>query len=1082
MQSFLKSFFSLLLLLCLYQAPAPAQIDARMLRYPDVSATQITFVYAGDIWVAPKNGGVASKLSSPEGSENNPTFSPDGQFIAFTGNYDGNSDVYVVPVAGGTPKRLTYHGVTDNVQGWTPDGGQVLFTSSRYSGRQRYNQFFTIPVDGGMAEKLPVPYGEYGDFSPDGRQLVYTPRSRLSRTWKRYRGGSAADLTIFNLDSYASEVIAASDANDEAPMWRGRQIYFLSDRGPAKRFNLYVYNQDDKQVRQLTRFTDFDIHFPAMGPEEIVFEAGGKLYLFDLADESYDEVAIKVVTDQESLKPRTEKVKDLISEAWPSPDGRRVIVAARGELFNVPAEKGYVKNITASSGVAERYPAWSPDGRYLAYWSDRSGEYELMLRDLKAPEKEIQLTEYGPRFRYQPIWSPDSKKIAFIDNDLQLFIYDRDEETTTKVEAFPIWSNHYSLSNFSVSWSPDSRWLAYARQLSATANDAIFLYDYDARQLHQVTAGYYSDYRPVFDPDGKHLFFYTNRHFSPVYSDYDNGFVYPNATRLAVATLRDDLPNPLAPENDEAAFEEETDEEEKDAEEDEEKEAVAIDLERFEQRILLLPPRAGNFGNLQATKGKIAYQRYPNSGAEEEKRPILFFDLEEREEKTILDDADGFLITAKGEKMLVAHQGKHAIIDVAEGQKMDKLLPTDEMEMTVDPRAEWRQIFNDAWRFERDFFYDPNMHGVDWAAMRRQYGALIDVAVTRWDVNYVLGELIGELNASHTYRGGGDTERAKQRAVGYLGVDWKRDGAYYVIDRILEGAPWDAEARSPLAMPGIDAQAGDRVLAVNGNPLRTDREPDAAFEGLAGKTIELKLQRPGEDTTRTLIVETMPSETRLRHLIWIEHNRQYVEKASDGRIGYVYVRSTGIDGQNELVRQFQAQWRKDGLIIDERFNSGGQIPDRFIELLNRPLLAYWDVRVGESWNWPPVAHFGPKAMLINGWSGSGGDAFPDYFRKSNLGPLIGTRTWGGLIGISGSPALIDGGVVTVPTFRMYDPDGEWFREGYGVAPDIEVPENPTELANGKDPQIDRAVQEILQALDNPSYETPATPKPEVRSK
>jgi tricorn protease len=497
--------------------------------------------------------------------------------------------------------------------------------------------------------------------------------------------------------------------------------------------------------------------------------------------------------------------------------------------------------------------------------------------------------------------------------------------------------------------------------------------------------------------------------------------------------------------------------------------------------MILLPPEAGNYKDLQAVSGKVIYHQAPNAGSENNKSPIKYYDLKEREEKTILEDADGFKISADGKKMLVIHNRKLAVIDVAASQKMDKPLRTGEMEMVLDPKEEYRQIFLDAWRFERDFFYDPNLHGVDWPLMKERYGKMIEDAVTRWDVNFVLGELIGELNASHTYRGGGDTEDTPSRNVGYLGVNWSIENGYFRIREIVQPATWEIEARSPLDKPGINVAAGDYVLAVNGIPLDIRKEPYAAFQGLGGKTVELTINSdPGMEGSKSVLVELMNGETRLRHLAWIEKNRSRVEEATNGEAGYIYVRSTGIDGQNELVRQFAPQFNKKALIIDERFNSGGQIPDRFIELLNRKPLAYWAVRDGKDWQWPPVAHFGPKVMLINGWSGSGGVAFPDYFRKANLGPLVGSRTWGGLIGISGSPQLVDGGGVTVPTFRMYDPDGQWFREGHGVEPDIKVAEDAAALSKGRDVQLERAIEEVKQLMVSDPYVKPDHPPYETR--
>ncbi len=1062
-----------------------AQVDARMLRYPDVSRSHITFVYAGDIWVVARDGGTAHRLSSPEGQEMFPRFSPDGSTIAFSGNYDGNTDVYAIPVLGGTPTRLTHHGMGDRIVDWHPDGSSVLYASSMESGRQRYNQFYLAPAEGGLPDKLPVPYGEFGAISPDGNTLAFMPISRAFRTWKRYRGGMAPDIWFFDLRNQTSQNITDHPANDMHPMWYEETLYFLSDRGPNKRYNIWAYDQATQEFRQVTHFEDYDIHFPAIGPTDIVFEAGGQLYLLALPSEEHHAVEVNVVTDKVALKPHTENVKDHIRHAWVAPNGKRVLVEARGDVFSLPVEHGYIENLTRSSGVAERTPAWSPDGKKVVYWSDRTGEYELALRNLKNPREEQRLTSYGAGFQYQPYWSPDSKKLAFIDQAMIIRIYNMEEDQTVEVDQ-ALWMYHGALENFTVSWSADSRWLAYHRGLE-NQHGAIFLYDTDANQRHQVTSGYYDDAIPAFDPDGKYLYYLSNRHFSPSYSDVDNSFIYPNTTQVVAVSLRDDVPSPLAPRNDEVETEADEEEEQENGNDGEETDAeaqpVAINPEGFEQRVTVLPPKPGNYNNVNAVSGKVIYHRMPRTGSGEEQKPIVYFDLEEREEQIIVEDADDYMVSANREKLLVVDNGALYITDIASGQSLEKPVPTGELEMTVDPRAEWHQIFNDAWRLQRDYFYDPNMHGVDWQAMRERYGKLIDDCFTRWDVNYVIGELIAELNASHTYRGGGDTGEAEERGVGYLGVDWEVNRGAYRIAKIIEGAPWDAEVRSPLAMPDVDVEEGDYILAVNGRPLDVSQDPWAPFEGLAGKTVELTVNdSPVMDGARKVIVETMTSETRLRHLAWIESSRRRVEEATNGRVGYIYVRSTGVDAQNELVRQFTAQFPREGLIIDERFNSGGQIPDRFVELLDRPPLAFWAVRHGRDWQWPPVGHFGPKVMLINGWSGSGGDAFPDFFRKRGLGPLIGTRTWGGLIGITGAPPFIDGGGMTVPTFRMYDPDGTWFAEGHGVEPDILVPEDPGQLSRGTDVQLERAIEEVMNRIQQNPPAKPERPAYEDRSR
>jgi len=1088
----------LLFFLCLllFGGYVNAQISAKLFQQPDVSESHITFVYAGDVWTVPKSGGTANRLSSPAGIESFPKFSPDGKSIAFSANYHGNVDVYVMPTSGGLPKRLTQHSAGDRVLGWHPDGKKVLFASSRESGRQRFSQFYLMSTSGGLAEKLAVPYGEFGTFSPNGEQFAYTQKSRAFRTWKRYRGGTAPDITLFNLGDLSSDDIIDSDANDEIPMWHGNKLYFLSDRDESKRANIWSFDMSSKALKQLTEFTAFDVRFPSIGPSDIVFEAGGALYLLDLSSESVSEVNIDVITDQITLQPTMKDASKNMAGGWLSPDGKRVVVEARGELFSVPAEHGYVQNLTQTSGVAERYPAWSPDGKHIAFWSDQSGEYELHLKEVESG-KEEKLTAYGAGFRYQLYWSPDSKKLAFVDKAMKIKFYEIDNNRTIDVDqALSMYEGN--LRNFSVSWSSDSKWLAYSRDL-ANNNLAVYLYDTKAYVRHQVTSGYYSCMQPAFDPIGKYLYMLTNRNFKPIYGDFDNSFLYANATELAAVSLRKDVPSPLAPKNDEVDIEEKEeaekengkdkkkdkkkkkDEEADEEEAEDEKEEVKIDLDGFENRMVILPEKPGNYTNVQAVEGKVIYHKFPNTGSVDGEPAIKFFDLEEREIKTIISGVNAYQVSADMKKMLLMKSGKLSIIDIKPDQSADKTLNTADMKMMVDPKAEWKQIFRDAWRLERDFFYDEGMHGVDWNAMYEQYGALIEDAATRWDVNFIIGELIGELNASHTYRGGGDQEDGKKINVGYLGVDYALENEHYRIKKILRGASWDIKAKSPLNMPGVDVKEGDYLLAVNGIPVDATKEPHAAFEGLGGKTVQLTLNSQASmEGSRKVIAETMKSETRLRHLAWIEANRKMVDKGTEGKVGYIYVRSTGIDGQNELVRQFMAQWDKEGLIIDERFNSGGQIPDRFIELLNRKPLAYWAVRDGQDWQWPPVAHFGPKVMLINGWSGSGGDAFPDYFRKAGLGPLIGTRTWGGLIGISGAPQLIDGGTVTVPTFRMYDPDGQWFKEGHGVDPDIEVKEDPTELAKDGDAQLEKAIEVILEEIQKNGYKKPDHPPVEDR--
>ena len=1074
--------------LLLAALPSHAQIDARLMRYPAVSASQIAFCYANDIWVVSKLGGVATRLSTPKGEELFPRFSPDGRSIAFSATYDGNLDVYVLPVGGGVPARLTHHPLADRLVDWTPDGKSVLVASPMQSGKDRFNRMFKVGREGGLPEALPVPYAEFGALSPDGKTLAYLPVSTDFRTWKRYRGGMASEIWFLDLATKVGKRLPSeSGSNDSMPMWYGGKVYFLSDRDARKRNNIWCYDLKTGAIRQVTSFQDYDAHFPAIGPSDIVLEAGGRLYRLELPSEKLVEVKVEVVTDLAGLKPREENASRLLKNPTLSAQGRRALFEARGEIFSVPAEKGYVLNLTRTPGVAERFPALSPDGKQVAYFSDRSGEYELCVRPADGSGAERQVTHLGPGFRYRIHWSPDGKRVVFADQAMHIQLCDLDTGKVRQVDQGKYMFED-DLEAFSVNWSADSRWFAYTRD-GVNQNGTVAVYDTRDGKRHDVTSPFFNAGDAAFDPEGKYLFLTSGQQFAPTYSDLDNTWIYAATSRLAALPLRKDVASPLAPKNDLDPVKEEKKEEpkngpeKKDAEKKEASKPVEIDFDGLESRMVLLPPAAGYYDDVAAAQGKLVYRRRATAQRDPDGNPaagpkatLYVYDLEEREEKAILADVDDAQLSGDGKKLLVRRKQEYAVLELKPDQKFDKKLPTGELRMVVDPRAEWKQIFLDAWRLERDFFYDPGMHGVDWKAEKARYGKLLDACVTREDVNFVIGELISELNASHAYRGGGDLEAPVRLGVGMLGADFTLENGAFRIQRILRPAEWDAQVRSPLAQPGLKVEEGDYLLAVNRIPLDVKKDPWAAFQGLAGKTVVLTVNdTPALEGARDVVVETLASENQLRFRAWIETNRRYVEKATGGRVGYVYVPDTGLGGQTDLVRQFRGQWDKPGLVIDERFNSGGQIPDRFVEMLGRRTLNYWGVRDGKDWQWPQVAHDGPMAMLINGWSGSGGDLFPWYFKHAGLGPLVGRRTWGGLIGISGAPPLIDGGNVTVPTFGIYSKDGKWIVEGHGVEPDIEVIDDPALLAKGQDPQLDRAIQEVEAALKkNPPK---ATPKP-----
>ncbi|MEQ9617769.1 MAG: PDZ domain-containing protein [Deltaproteobacteria bacterium] len=1057
--------------------------DALMLRFPDVSADEIVFVYAGDLWIVPREGGVARKLTSSRGSEQFPKFSPDGGRIAFSGNYDGNTDVYVISAEGGIPSRLTHHPDDDLVVDWHPDGDHILFRSNMLSPSNRFNRFFSQAVNGGMPEVLPLPYGEFGSFSPDGGQMAFDYYSPMRGVWKRYKGGMASDIWIYKFDDKSVKRLTSYEGTDFLPMWHGNKIYFLSDQGKAHRLNLWVHDLETEETKQITTFTDYDIRWSSLGPKDIVFENGGKLFLLHLADESISEVSVQAPYDLPEVRPRLKDLSRYIENFSVSPTGKRALFEARGEVVTVPAGEGAVRNLTETSGVAERFPVWSNDGKYIAYLSDKSGEYELYLRLSNGEGEETRITTDGGSFRYKPLWSPDSRKIAFSDKAGSLYIVDIDKGVPEFVDK----DDHDKIDFYS--WSPDSRWVAYTKKMP-NGLKSVFLYGADTKNTHKVTTDFYNHNSPVFDPEGRYLYYYSDTSFKPVYGDMDDTWIYPNSTQIYAITLRKDIMSPLAPRDEEEYV---SDNSGKISNGDNNKNKggkVEIDFEGIEERAVKIPVGAGNFGSLSSVKGKIVYLRFPPAGVENHNGPggtLQYFDLQDRREKTVIPKISDYAVSSSGEKVIYRSGDKFGIIGLAEGKKPGEgQINLSGMKFFIDPREEWRQIFNDAWRIQRDFFYDPNMHGVDWQGVKERYEKLLPFVVSRDDLNYVISEMMGELNSSHTYVSGGDIEEAERVSVGLLGADLELDEKReaYRIKRIYKGGELSADVYSPLGQPGVKVKEGEYLVAVNGNNLDASADPWKAFQGLEGETVTLTLgSEPDSKNPRQITVKLISSgeDKKLRYLDWIENNRKRVEEMTGGKVGYIYLPDTAWQGQNELVRQLTPQAGKEALIIDERFNGGGQVPDRFIEFLDRPTLNYWAVRDFKDWRTPTRSHTGPKAMIINGWAGSGGDALPYYFKKAGLGPLVGTRTMGGLIGIGGNPGLIDGGFVTAPTYAFWNSDGKWEVEGYGVDPDYEVDDLPGNLNETDDPQLDRAVEIILDLLEKNPRVKPERPVYEDRS-
>lgn len=1076
----------LLIYLCIlfFYQQINAQISAKLMRYMDVSDTQITFVYGGDIWVMPKEGGTAIQVTHSPGEESWPRFSPDGTSIAYTASYQGNADVYVMPAKGGLPVRVTYSSFPDRLLDWHPDGEHLLFASRREMGQRSSRQFFQVHKKGGLPEKLRVPYGELASYSPDGNKLAYITKITENYPFKRYRGGLTSDILIFDLVTMTAENITQNEANDGKPAWAGDKIYFLSDQSKNMRLNLWAYDTKTKSSKQITQFQDFDISFMSAGPSDLVFEAGGTLYLMNLQTEKYKAVEVQVISDLSAEMPQRKDVSKNIANMTASPGGKRIVFEARGELFNVPVKEGFTLNMTQSSGAFDRDPAWSPDGQHIAFWSDQSGEVELYLQDAEAAKPAEKVTNRNRGYGYKLYWSPDSKKIAFIDEKNDIYVLDVASKALT-LAANTAWNlGHGSRQGYPIEWSPDSKWIAFHHGLE-NANNALFVYHLEKQEKQQLTSGFYDDSYPVFSADGKYLFFMTNRNMQPHYSDLGDGtWVYPNSTQLAYLSLTKEAPNLLAPKNDSLEKEEKKGKEEKPEEGEKEKpeakeKLVTIDFDDIESRVRILPPKAGNFGGMMAFENKLVFVRGANTGSEKRGSSLQYFDLKEREEKTILASVNQAVKTADGKALLVRDKTMYGIIKPAPKQKIDKPIPTTGLVMNLVPREEWRQLFADAWRRHRDFFYDPNMHGLDWPGLKERYGALIEDARTRWDVSFIISNLSAELSAGHTYTFGGDVERVQPVQTGFLGIDWAlKDGKYY-IKRIIRPASWDTEVRSPLDQPGVDVQVGDYILAVNGQQLDPTKDPYAAFAGLNGKTVALTVSRSGNEAdSKQHIIKTLSQgqETQLRYLAWIERNRRMVDELSEGQLGYVYMSNTGGRGQLELVRMYYGQLDKKGFIIDERFNGGGQLADRFLELMTKPVVYNLHWRHGKDHTFPIKTNTGPMGMLINGWAGSGGDGLPWAFKELEAGPIVGERTLGILVGPATGHRLIDGGGITVPGARLYDNDGHWFWEGEGVRPDIKVWDDPNLLVQGRDPQIEKVVEEVLKLLKTDAQvKTPAPP-------
>jgi len=1080
-----------------------AQGKPLLLQKPTLSEKQIAFAFGGDLWVVSREGGEATRLTTGTGVESDPIFSPDGKWIAFTGQYDGNTDVYVVSAEGGVPRRLTYHPAPDGVAGWTPDGKNILFASMRAS-TNNVPRLFTIPVDGVFPTGLPLPMGVDGSYSPDGARLAYVPTVQWQQAWKRYRGGQTTPIWIATLSDSSIERIPRDNSNDSNPMWIGNKIYFLSDRnGPT---SIFCYDTTTKKITEVVRNNGLDIKSASAGPGAIVYEQFGSLNLYDFASGKSRKLDITISGDFPGVRPRFEKVGNRISAVSLSPSGVRVAFEARGEIITVPAEKGNARNLTNSPGVADRDPAWSPDGKWIAYFSDESGEYALHLRNQSGmgDVKKINLGN-PPSFFYSPTWSPDSKKIAYTDKRLNLWYVDIEKGTPVKVDM-NTYENPWRVLD--PQWSPDSKWITYTKQLRNRLG-AVFVYSIATGKASQVTDGLSDARFASFDKNGKYLYFTASTDVGPTTGWLDmSSFGHPVSRSAYLVVLSKTEPSPLAPQSDEEKVQEPKKDEKPlqtgaqaqapaqqtppaaagpgaPGGQPEKKEVtVTIDLENIGQRVLAMPIPARNYVGMVAGKSGTLYILESAGGLEGlfggGPRTVHKYDLEKRKLDKLLEGVTAFEVSANGEKILF-RQGPNWTIaatatPIVPGHGMLKL---DEMEVRVDPREEWAQMYHEVWRIERDFLYDPGYHGLNLQAAEAKYKPYLEGIAHRADLNYLFTEMLGELTVGHMFIAGGDAPQVRPVPGGLLGCDFKIENGRYRFGRVYNGENWNPQLRAPLTQPGVNVVAGEYLLTVNGRDLRATDNVYEFFEATADKSVVIRVgPDPTGANSREVTVVPVRSEDGLRNLAWIEDNRRKVDQLSGGKLAYAYLPDTALGGYTNFNRYYFAQIDKQGAVIDERFNGGGTAADYIIDYMRKPLMNYWVTREGEQFTTPVGSIFGPKAMIINEFAGSGGDLMPWLFRKAAIGPLVGKRTWGGLVGIYDYPTLMDGGQVTAPRVAFWNPNGTWDVENHGVAPDIEVEMDPQQWRAGHDPQLEKAVEVVMEALrKNPPAKAKLPPYP-----
>jgi tricorn protease len=1038
------------------------------LRFPDVHENKIVFVSGEDIWTVSVDGGIAKQLTMHDGQERFPRFSPDGSMIAFTGMYDGNPDVYVMNSQGGNIRRVTYHPGYDEVVGWHPLKNKIIFSSRRHSS-SRYLKLFLISPDGTGLEELILYDAVQGSFSADAKKIAYNKTSREQRTWKRYQGGRAQEVYIYDFETNEEKNITNFKGTDRIPMWIGEKIYFSSDRDRA--LNIYAYDTQSKEITKITNHVDYDVRRPSCGKNKIVYEVGGKIWVLDTGTGETSEVDVQITTDTEATRPYLKNVSRNITDIDISPSGKRALIVARGEVFTLPKNEGPVRNLSNNCATREKDAVWSPDGKNIAYLSDKSGEYEIYIINQNGKEEAVRLTQHKDGYRHTLRWSPNSKKIAYADQTLRCYILDINSKQVTEVDKAGYENVDVSIDNKPISdfsWSPDSRYLVYSRMNNNFVYQ-VYIYSLETKQINCASNGLFNEFNPVFTKDGEYLLFVSNRRFNPTFCDLEWEMVYKNVAGIYALTLRNNGSSFLPYKSDEVNTGNSS---AKETSQNNLK--VEIDFEGLVDRIEVLPLSAGNYRKIDVNGSTLYYLNKENGDFNKfdyravGPRTLYAYSFDNKKEREVIKDIDSYKLSADGSFIIYKKRNNVGIIPSSAKQSEGKNISLSELKIQLDPIAEWKQIFNEAWRMERDFYYEPGMHGLNWDNMKEKYGKLIDNATCRQDVEFIIGELIGELNTSHTYVYGGRNKRSAENVnIGLLGVDWNIDAKdnRYQVKKIYRVRDWSREVYPPLAKQGVNINEGDYIVAVNGREVTADKNIYSYFIDLADKQVSLLVNsKPTLDGAREVTVKPVRSESGLRYIDWLEYNRLTVEKASDGQIGYLYFPDTYLGSATDFPRYFYSQTKKKGLIIDGRFNGGGLDPEIFFQRLLKKPHGYWTRRYSADQQIPALAVNAHMACLTNRYAGSGGDELPYEFKWNKMGPVIGTRTWGGLVGVSMFIDLVDGSGLTAPDYRIYDENGNWVVENRGVEPDIVVEQKSKDMAKGYDTQLMKAVEVLMKKI------------------